>query len=112
EAGQIAQIDVADEHDVAAVAAVAAVRPALRHVLLAPERQAAVAAAPGLGVDVRSVGEERAPPRLAIAFALGLGHAVTVASVSLPQVTSCHKRTGGAAPASGASSGATGAKRR
>ena len=49
----------ATRSDVAAVAAVAAVGAALRHVLLAPERQPAVAAAAGLHVDLGAVVEHR-----------------------------------------------------
>jgi hypothetical protein len=55
--GEIPQRRVRDEDDVAAVAAVAAVGAALRDVLLAAERQAAVAAATGLQVKLCAVGE-------------------------------------------------------
>ena len=55
EALQIAQRVVAHEHDVAAVAAVATVGPALGDVRLAPEAQAAVAAATGVDVDSSAV---------------------------------------------------------
>ena len=47
-ARQVAQVGARDQDDVAAVAAVAAVRAALRHELLAPEADAAVAAAAAL----------------------------------------------------------------
>ena len=83
--GEVAEIGVGDEHDVAAAAAVAAVGPALRHVLLAPEAQAAVAAAARQHLDagaivehaqaaeVSALGEalRAAAPRLT--FAVGLG---------------------------------------
>ena len=62
ESRQVAQVGVGDEHDVAAGAAVAAVRPALGHVLLAPEAERPVAAAPGLHVDAGAVVEHRATP--------------------------------------------------
>ena len=52
---EIAQRVVAHEHDVAAAAAVAAVRPALGHVRLAAEAEAAVAAAAGLDVDACAI---------------------------------------------------------
>src|SRR5262249_6776187 len=52
---QVAQRVVAAQHDVATAAAVAAVRPALGHVGLAPERQRPVAAAPGPDLDVRTI---------------------------------------------------------
>ena len=57
EEAQVAQVGVGDEDDVAALAAVAAVGPALGHVLLPPEAQAAVAAAAALHVDARAVVE-------------------------------------------------------
>ena len=57
EAGEVAQIRVGDQHDVPAGAAVAAVRPALGNVLLATERQAAVAAPPRLHVDAGAIVE-------------------------------------------------------
>ena len=53
--GQIAQVRVRDEDDVAARPAVTAVRSALRHVLLTTEVQAAVTAAARLNVNLRSV---------------------------------------------------------
>ena len=56
EALQVAQVVVAAQHDVAAAAAVAAVGPALGHVRLAPERQAAVAARAGAHFTCRSLG--------------------------------------------------------
>ena len=51
EALQVAQVVVAAQQHVAAAAAVAAVGPALGHVRLAPERQAAVAARAGADLD-------------------------------------------------------------
>ena len=51
------------QHDVAAVAAVAAARPAARHVLLAPEAGAAVAAVAGLDADAHLVDELHEAPR-------------------------------------------------
>ena len=54
---QVAQRVVAAQHDVAAAAAVAAVGPALGHVRLAAERQAAVPAASGAHFDSGPVGE-------------------------------------------------------
>ena len=54
---QVAQRVVAAQDHVAAAAAVAAVRPALGHVRLAPERQAAVAAAAGADLDPGPVSE-------------------------------------------------------
>ena len=56
--GEIPQIAVGDEHDVAAVAAVAAVGTALGDVLLAPEGEAAVAASPRLDRELRPVAEQ------------------------------------------------------
>ena len=56
---QVAQILVRDEHDVAAAAAVAAVGPALRHVLLAPEAQASVAAAARQHLDAGAIVKQR-----------------------------------------------------
>ena len=61
EAGQVAQVAVGDQDDIAAVAAVTAVGAALGHVLLAPEADAAVAAAAALDIDRGSVGEHREP---------------------------------------------------
>ena len=55
---QVAEILVRDEHDVAAAAAVAAVGPALRHVLLAPEAQASVAAAARQHLDAGAIVEQ------------------------------------------------------
>ena len=55
--GQVAQVAIRDEDHVAAGPAVAAVRPTLRHVLLAPEVQAAVTAATRLHVDAGAVVE-------------------------------------------------------
>src|SRR5204863_6399271 len=60
EAGQLAKIAVRNEHDVTAGAAVAAVRSAFRHVLLATERKAAVAAPPRLHVDAGAIVEHGA----------------------------------------------------
>ena len=45
---EVAHVGIGEQHDVAAVAAVTAVGAALRHELLAPERDAAVTAAAGL----------------------------------------------------------------
>ena len=59
ESGQVTQLGVGDEHDRAARAAVAAVRAALRHVLLAPEAERAVAAPAGGDVDAGTVAEHR-----------------------------------------------------
>ena len=56
-AREVAQVGVRDEHDVATLAPVAAVGSALRHELLAPKRQRAVAAAPRLHVDASLVVE-------------------------------------------------------
>ena len=58
EAGEVAQSRVGSEDDVAAAAAVAAVGTALRHVLLAPEAQAAVAAAARLHLDAGAIVEQ------------------------------------------------------
>ncbi len=52
---QVAQRVVADDHHVAAPTPVAAVGPALGHVRLAPEAQAAVAARSGGNMDLRPV---------------------------------------------------------
>ena len=57
EEAEVAQVGVGHEDDVAAVAAVAAVGAALRHVLLTPEREGAVAAAPAFDADPRAVVE-------------------------------------------------------
>ena len=65
EAGEVAQVGVGDEHDVAAGAAVAAVGPALGNVLLATEREAAVAAPPRLHVDAGAIVEHQRPSRKA-----------------------------------------------
>ena len=56
EGREVAHVGIGEQHDVAAVAAVAAVGAALGHELLAPEGDAAVAAAPGLrrSTDARS----------------------------------------------------------
>src|SRR5205085_10533951 len=56
---EVAEIRVGDEHDVAAGAPVTAVGPPFRHVLLAPEVQAAVAAATRLNADAGAVMEHR-----------------------------------------------------
>jgi hypothetical protein len=61
EGGQVAQVRVGDEDDVAAGPAVAAVGAALRHVLLPPEREAAVAAPARLHDDARAVVEHQGP---------------------------------------------------
>src|SRR5512140_3224204 len=55
EALEIAQRVVAHQDDVAAAPAVATIRSALRHVRLAPEAQAAVAAGAGRDVDSRAI---------------------------------------------------------
>ena len=52
---EIAARGIADQDHVAAAAAVAAVGPAARHVRLAAEADAAVAAAPTFDVDLRPV---------------------------------------------------------
>src|SRR4029079_18237960 len=57
---QVAEARVGAKDDVAAAAAVAAVWPALRHVLLAPEAQAPVAAAAGKDFDAGAVVKHRA----------------------------------------------------
>ena len=57
---QVAQVVVAAEHDVAAAAAVAAVRTALGHVRLAPERDGAVAPRAAAHLDLGLVGEHEA----------------------------------------------------
>ena len=61
---QVAEIARRDQGHIAAVPAVTAVRSATRHVLLAPEADAAVAAATALHVDRGAVGEHRSegPP--------------------------------------------------
>ena len=59
ERGEVAQLRIGDEDDVAAAAAVAAVRPALRDVLLPAEAQSAVAAAACLDANLGSVVEHR-----------------------------------------------------
>ena len=51
ELGQVAQVGVGDQLDVAAVSAVAAVRPPAGHELLATEADAAVTAAAALHED-------------------------------------------------------------
>ena len=56
---EVAQRGIGEQHDVAAVAAVAAVRAALGDELLPAERQTAVAALPGLNVQLRAVTEHR-----------------------------------------------------
>ena len=56
---QIAEVVIRDEHDVAARTAVAAVRSSLRNVLLAAEREAAVAAATRLHVKSDAVVEHQ-----------------------------------------------------
>jgi hypothetical protein len=55
EALEVAQVVVAAQHHVAAAAAVAPVGPALWHVRLAPEREAAVAARTGADLDACAV---------------------------------------------------------
>jgi hypothetical protein len=57
ERGEVAKRRVGEDDDVTATAAVAAVGPALRHVLLAAEAEAAVAASPGHDVDLTSIVE-------------------------------------------------------
>jgi hypothetical protein len=59
EAGEVAEVRVRNEDDVAAGAAVAAVGPALRDVLLTAEVQAAVTPATRLHVDARAVVEHQ-----------------------------------------------------
>ena len=59
EALEVAQVVVAAQEDVAAAAAVAAVRAALGHVRLAPEREGAVAARAGAHLDPGAVVEHR-----------------------------------------------------
>ena len=54
---EVAEIGVGEQHDVAAGPAVSAVRSTLGHVLLATEREAAVAAPPRLHVDAGTVVE-------------------------------------------------------
>jgi hypothetical protein len=51
EEGEIAEIGVGDEYNIASVTSVAAVGPTLRHVLLAPEAEGSVAAAAPLNLD-------------------------------------------------------------
>ena len=60
ERAQVAQIGIGDEDDIAAGPAVTAVGPALGDVLLAPEAERAVAAAPGLDPDARAIVEHDA----------------------------------------------------
>jgi hypothetical protein len=55
---EVAELGVGDRDHVAALAAVAAVRAALGNILLATERERAVAAAPGLDVDLGAVAEQ------------------------------------------------------
>ena len=59
---EIAERRVGHDEHVAAAPSVAAVRPALRHVLLAPEAERAVAAASRLDVDLRAIVETACPP--------------------------------------------------
>ena len=59
---EIAKRGVGDDEHVAAAPSVAAVRPALGHVLLAPEAERAVAAASCLDVDLRAIVEQACPP--------------------------------------------------
>jgi hypothetical protein len=59
ELGEVAEIRIADEDDVAAGTAVAAVRAALGDVLLPAEAQRTVAAAPRLHVDAGAVGKQK-----------------------------------------------------
>ena len=54
-AGEIAKARIDDDEHVASATAVPSVGASLRHVLLAPEAQAAVAASTRFGVDVRSI---------------------------------------------------------
>ena len=60
ERGEVAQVGVGDQQDVAAAAAVAAVRPTLGDELLPAEREPAVAPAPGLHRDAGPIVEHRA----------------------------------------------------
>src|SRR5206468_1705619 len=55
EGGEISQVGIGNEDDVAAGAAVSSVGAAFRHMLLPPEVQAAVAAATRLNVDAGAV---------------------------------------------------------
>src|SRR5207237_4999401 len=64
ERGEVAQLRIGDEDDVAAAAAVAAVRPALRDVLLAPEVDRPVTAAPRDDVNARLVVKRGIDPRV------------------------------------------------
>jgi hypothetical protein len=52
---QVAQRVVADQHDVTATATIAAVWPALWHVRLATEAQAAITSGAGLHIDARAI---------------------------------------------------------
>jgi hypothetical protein len=52
---EIAERGVGDEHDVAAPAAVTAVGTPAGHMFLAPKAEGAMAAAPGLDADGRSI---------------------------------------------------------
>ena len=56
-AGEVAKIRARNSHDVTAGTAVTAVGPALRDVLLPPEAERTVAAAPGLDPDARAIVE-------------------------------------------------------
>ena len=61
------------DDDVAPTPAVTAVRPAFRHVLLAPEAETAVATATRQGMDVRSVVEHVVPAEPSAALLRGRG---------------------------------------
>ncbi len=54
---EVAAVGIGDEDDVAAIAAVTAVGTALRHVLLAPEAERAVAAAAASHLDAGAIVE-------------------------------------------------------
>ena len=58
EEGEVAEAVIGLEDDVAAAAPVAAVGPTLRHVLLAPEAQASVAAAARQHLDAGAIVEQ------------------------------------------------------
>ena len=60
--GEVAEARVYENDDVAAASTVSSVGTASRHVLLAAEAEATVAATAGLGMDVRSVVEHRRSP--------------------------------------------------
>ena len=57
--GEIVDVLVGHQHDVAAVAAVAAIRAAVRNILLAPKADAAVAAATSLDFNGDAIDKHR-----------------------------------------------------